>query len=443
MSRREKLLKYFSEQKAENDVLTREGIEKFRKGTADITIECDGALPDDITVCAEQKTHEFRFGANIFMLDEFETEEKNIIYRKKFPELFNLATVPFYWNTLEPVEGKPRYEKNSPKIYRRPSPDLCVEYCRENGIEPKCHCLNYDSQTPEWLAGMSVTEIKEKLEKRFSEIASRYKDVIPSFEVTNETLQYTHKTPFFNEDDFLEWSYLTADKYFPENRLIINDYNVWDPTANHTRNYYYMQIERLLRTVPHLDSIGFQFHSMFTPEDEEKIAAERYNPQKLRTLMNLFARFGKAEQITEMTIPAHGSSAEEEDLQAEVLTNVYKIFFSHPAMEAIIYWNLADGYGYVPGDTSRGRIGDMTCGENVYYGGLLRFDMSEKPAYKALKNLINSEWHTSLRGKAEGGRFSFRGFFGDYDVTVFADNKAVKKTVSLSKNGTGNFKIKI
>ena len=29
-------------------------------------------------------------------------------YRKKFAECFNLATLPFYWNSLEPKEGEHR-----------------------------------------------------------------------------------------------------------------------------------------------------------------------------------------------------------------------------------------------------------------------------------------------------------------------------------------------
>ena len=62
-----------------------------------------------------QKTHDFGYGANIFMLDEFETEEKNAEYRRVFGEYFNMATVPFYWDTLEPDEGHPRFAKDSNK----------------------------------------------------------------------------------------------------------------------------------------------------------------------------------------------------------------------------------------------------------------------------------------------------------------------------------------
>ena len=63
------------------------------------------------------------------MIDELETDDKNAEYKKRFKELFNLATIPFYWCDLEPEEGKLRFAKDSPKIYRRPAPDLCLEFC--------------------------------------------------------------------------------------------------------------------------------------------------------------------------------------------------------------------------------------------------------------------------------------------------------------------------
>ena len=212
MSRKETALKYFQEQSTATAQRVRHDIEQNRKGDAHLTLRsASGTLPADLTVEIRQTGHEFKFGANLFMLDEFESEEKNRIYREKFPEAFNLATVPFYWSDLEPEEGKPRYAADSPKIYRRPAPDLCVAYCKEKGIEPKCHCLNYDAFVPEWVRYRTVQEQKELLEKRFREIAARYADDLPSFEVTNETLQNC-KSAFFYEDDFLDWSYRMADR---------------------------------------------------------------------------------------------------------------------------------------------------------------------------------------------------------------------------------------
>ena len=242
------------------------------------------------------------------------------------------------------------------------------------------------------------------------------------------------------EDDFLEWSYFTADKYFPNNKLIINDYNIWDPSS-HNRNYYYMQIERLLRNgVTHLDTIGMQFHCFFPREAEEKQAVQKFNPRRLYELFDLFARFGKELQITEMTVPARSESEEDEQIQAELMENLYRVLFSHPAMNAIIYWNLVDGYAYLP---SGGEPGDMTKGENVYYGAFMRFDMTKKPVYHALDRLINKEWRTSETVAARGGRAEFRGFYGDYDVVVHAGGKEIKTKISTSKYKDNVFRIKI
>lgn len=430
MSRKDTALRYFNEQKEWFHTKAASGIELYRKGNAAFALKtADGtALPEDTTVEIRQVNHEFRFGANIFMLDEFECEEKNAVYREKFAELFNLATVPFYWKDLEPEQDKPRYAKDSPRIYRRPAPDLCVEYCKEKGIEPKCHCLNYDEWVPDWVRYLPVGEHKALLEKRFRELSERYAKDIPTWEVTNETIQNS-RSAFFYEDDFLDWSYRMADRYFPTNRLIINDYNIWFPNSFNNRNAYYMQIERLLRDgITHLDSIGMQFHSFFPLASEPKMAWERYNPETLYKLMDLYARFGLAEQITEMTIPAYGDDEENEYVQAELCKNVYTAFFSHPAMEAVIYWNLVDGYAaFAP-------QGDMKVGENVYYGGLLRFDMSEKPAFKMLKKLIHEDWNTSLTVGAPDGNISFRGFYGDYKITVHAGERTYTADYNFSKH---------
>ena len=94
MSRYDTVMKYFLEQKAENEKRTSENIEKYRKGNCELRFVFGDKVPSDATAVIRQKKHQFRFGANLFMLDEFETEEKNRIYREKFPELFNLATLP-------------------------------------------------------------------------------------------------------------------------------------------------------------------------------------------------------------------------------------------------------------------------------------------------------------------------------------------------------------
>ena len=441
MSYRDNLLKYFDENKDYMDARVSHGIEWYRKGAATLNfVENGSKKAGNITVEIKQKNHEFKYGANIFMLDEFENEEKNKLYREKFPAALNLATIPFYWSDLEPERGKPRYTADSPKIYRRPATDLCVDYCLENGIEPKCHCLNYDNFVPQWLSDATVAEHKKALEKRFRELAERYADKIPSWEVTNETFNsnWHPQSKFYNEDDFVEWSFRMADRYFPNNKLIINDYELWHSRKPNVREPYFMQIESLKANgLHHLDSVGMQFHSFFPKEAVKDLAKIRYNPIHLYDVLDLYAKTGKRLQITEMTLSAYTDSDENEELQAQLLKNIYSVFFSHPAMEAIIYWNLADGYAaFAP-------HGDMTVGENVYRGGLLRFDMTEKPAFKMLKYLFNELWHTETTLSTNNGELSFRGFFGDYDLLIHVDGKTIPHRISLSRDKLNQFDISL
>lgn len=246
------------------------------------------------------------------MLDEIpDDKQKNETYKEKLKDLFNLATVPFYWDATEPEEGKTRYAKDSEKIYRRPPADLCVEFCKENGIEPREHALCYDHFFPQWLKGKPDEVVKEHLEKRMQEVSTRYAEKIPI-------------------------------------------------------------------------------------------------------------------QITEVTIPAYTQEEEDEISQADVIEKLYSLWFSYPNVEQIVYWNLPDGYAAFT------TPGNMAEGENYYRGGLLRFDMSEKPAYKRLKRLIKEVWTTDEELTAnENGEVSFLGFYGEYEVT--AGGKTY--TVNFDKDG--------
>lgn len=130
-----------------------------------------------------------------------------------------------------------------------------------------------------------------------------------------------------------------------------------------------------------------------------------------------FARHGKPLHFTETTFLSGkegwelrqkdpgfdwASTPEGEERQAENAERFYTLLFSHPAVEAIVWWDFSD--------------------QGAWQGapaGLLRSDMTPKPAYERLKRLIKGEWWTRLDAKVEqDGRVRFRGFYGDYRVTV-------------------------
>lgn len=420
---REQVLELFNNDKSW-EVRAEEGIEKYRKG--DMTVLLKDFPNTEVKV--KQVSHEFRYGANIFMLDELETEEKNNLYKKHFAETFNMATLPFYWDATEPEKSKTRYNKDSEKLYRRPPIDLCIEFCQKHNIEPREHALCYEHFFPKWLENATVAEVKEALENRFKEISERYKDKINTIEITNEHGWPKGNTAFYKEPDFISWCYKKADEYFSKNQIVINEWSgaSWANSSCGKFDTYYSLIDDSLKNGARIDAIGLQFHAFFKREDEYKETRPYYSPENLYKQMDLYSEFNRPLQITEVTIPAYSQNEEDENIQAELIRNLYKIWFSHENVEQIMYWNLVDGYAaFAP-------QGDMTSGENYYHGGLLRFDMTPKPAYYVIKNLFEKEWRTEATLKTDkNGKITFRGFYGDYEVTV--NGKTFKKSFLKNK----------
>ena len=440
MCERRKVLELFEQQKAYTEKRVQEGIETYRKTDAVITLKDRKGNPvKNATVTVKQKSHAFKYGANLFMLDELETKEKNDLYKKHMRSFGNMATLPFYWDATEPEQGKTRYDKDSEKLYRRPPIDLCVEFCQANGIEPREHALAYENFFPKWLYDASVEEIKTALEKRYAEISQRYADKIPTIEVTNEMEWAKGKTAFYDEADYVLWCFRLAEKYFPNNQLVINEHtsSCWADRCRATDKYY-AYIEANMLKGARIDAIGMQYHMFNKAEDEYKNTRYTYDPINLYKHMDLYSNFGKPLQVTEVTIPAYSNAPEDEALQAEIIENLYSIWFSHPNMEQIIYWNLPDGYAHAA------KPGDMTKGENYYYGGLFRFDMTPKPAYYTIKNLFEKKWHTEAEITSDSdGMASFKGFYGKYDVDLEIDGKKTVKEINLSKKSEKKFEIVI
>ena len=442
--KRELYMKAYNEHKDEVDARIAEGIEKNRKGWCKVRLTDENGKPlSGKKIKLTQKTHDFKYGANIFMLDEFKDEADNAEYRRFFKEYFNLATVPFYWKDLEPTEGKPRYDKDSEKVYRRPAPELCMEYCEENGITPKLHCLVYESWTPDWLIKLPLDEVKKKYEERFRQISERFSGRMLEFEVINELLceqQWNHKTALSEERDIVEWSFNTARKYFPNETLVINEGNpIQDLARLDYRHPYFMMIENALLKGVQIDKIGLQNHlftgiSAHTPEEYDNSVrwdVKMNNPMTHFKGLDIIAELGLPLEFTEVTVPTFGDTEEDEELQADMLKLWYSVWFSHPAVDTIVYWNTVDGSAYA---------GNSNWNENKCRGGLFHHDLTPKKSALMLKRLFGEIWHTDLELTTDkNGYVEFRGFYGDYTV----ETDEAKFEIGLHKNEGNSFELSL
>jgi GH35 family endo-1,4-beta-xylanase len=399
-----------------------ENIEAHRKADGVVTVTAAGGRPvAGARVRAVQTSHEFLFGANAFMVGGFDTPEKNAAYEAAFARLCNFATVPFYWSDLEPREGHVRFTKDSEPIFRRPPPDLVVEFGRRHGLTLKGHPLIWHSWYPTWLP-KDEAKVAELASKRFAQIAERYAASIRVWDVVNEALAFKGGRVMPMGKDYLAWSFGEAARRFrPDNHLMINE-TTGNAHGGQGKNApYYRQIRGLLDRGLRVDGIGFQFHLFGTGTYERLLEAKLYPPKQLLDTYTLYGDFDKPLWVTEITIPQHpGPEGEAE--QAEVVANLYRLWFSAPRMAGITWWNLADG--------------TAVKGEDSYRGGLLNEALQPKPAYQALDRLINQAWKTQAEGRTDGqGRFAFRGFCGRYAVTVESPDGKAEVEMTVTKTG--------
>jgi len=365
-------------EKREREALERAAAsaEEVRKGDAVVTVlDASGRPVAGARVRAEQTRHDFLFGCNIYMFDKFRTKRDNEEYKRRFAELFNYATLGFYWRWYERERGKPNY----------PYTDKVVEWCLAHGIRMKGHPLLWATRAgiPRWSDGQPPPEVRKR---RVQEIIRRYRGKIEFWEVLNE--------PAHARGLKVEECYPWAREADPNAVLIINDYHVM---ADGYPRFFHLLKRAIEEGVP-FDGIGIQAHEPRTM---------RFPLDRCWKILDHYATLGKQLHITEFTPTSGGQPITgsykrgrwDEATQAEWAEKFYRLCFGHPAVVAITWWDLCDRGSWLKG------------------GGLLRADLSPKPAYEALYRLIHKEWHTSANGKTDrDGVFRFRGYYGRYRV---------------------------
>ncbi len=409
-------------------------IEKYRKGDFAIKITENGEPLNGARVSYKMKKIDFEFGCNIFMVDQYDDAERQNTYYEQWKRLFNTAVVPLYWEGTEPEKGRLRYSKDVPNdIYRRPAADRVVEYCKENGLGMKGHPLFWHEFIPKWLPD-DWDELLALIEKRFKEISERYSEDISVFDCVNEPgriwdMTYEHRTDGYKmvtpPAGYLEQVFALGKKYFPNNTLILNE-AVGSAVCEFKGIYgsYYQLVKRLLSEGLKIDRLGIQCHCSDNPYFQNV-----YNARRLYGVMDGYSELGCPIVLSEI-----GLSCDDEELQAEAVEQLYKICFSVDKMSGIFWWNLDDD-GII---TTKNRSGAL--GENLPSAGLCRMGR-EKAAYKTLDRLINREWTTSGCTETENGAASFKGFYGDYEITV--EKGGVRKVfdVSFAKGASREFEL--
>jgi len=358
---------------------------------ARITVTARDAVGKPLAGCRVrlvQETSEFLLGCNAFGLFSGANDHQEK-YRSVFAALFNYATLPFYLGSYE----KERGVKQSVQLERM------ARWCRERWIAVKGHPLVWHEVWPAW--GPKDAETARAMsEARIREIVSWFAGLVDRWDVVNEATvadRFENGVGAWAKRDgaaamvgeCLSW----ARQAGPRASLLYNDYNV-SPE-------FEAIVEALKRQGSPFDAIGIQSH----------MHAEEWTLEKAWTVCETYARFGLPLHFTELTVVSgeHGwlktapwpTTPEGEKRQAEYVEKLYTVLFSHPAVAAVTWWDMQDG---------------------AWQGapaGLVRADISPKPAYERLCELFLRKWRTAVEvTSGPDGSVFVDGFRGTYSISA-------------------------
>lgn len=355
-----------------------------------------------------QTKHAFLFGTAAFDLVPLANGqyqgvelEQAVQRAEKLVDLFNAATLPFYWARFEPVRGQPMTTEVQ----------NAARWCLERGLRTKGHPLCWHTLTADWLLDMDTEAILQEQTARVRREVRAFRGLIDMWDVINEAVIM----PIFDKYDngitrlcrqlgripTIKAMFDAARQENPSATLLLNDFDI-SPA-------YDILVEGCLEAGIQIDVIGIQSH----------MHQGYWGVEKTLEVLDHFSRFNLPIHFTETTLVSGNlmppeivdlndyqveewpTTPEGEERQAREVIQHYTTLFAHPLVESITWWDMVDGHWLnAP-------------------AGLLRKDGSGKPAYEELLKLIKGEWWLAPTSFTtdESGSLRFSGFPGDYELT--------------------------
>lgn len=373
-----------------------------RQKDVELFVLKDGKPVENAGVSVRMKKHQFLFGAVSYAHGTLQHPGKEERFTELFTRLFNYTMVPFHWSWYEPEREK----------YNEPYTGNLVKWAQENGLKKKLHALIWHELCPDWVTDENV---EQEYIRRIQYLMARYGDSFDFFDLANET---TVNDRFDNPVsrwvkrkgpiEMMKFGTKLVRAWKPDAKLLFGDWNV------HGEDYFEF-LHKMRESGVDIDIIGMQSH----------MHRDLWTQEETLRVMDRASEFGwpihfpecsvcSGKPIGEMSYGAgavNHFSETEDDLfwQADFTKNFYTIVFSHPAVEALSWFDFTD-HRWLNAPA-----------------GLVDDDLNPKPVYGALYDLIHREWHSDADlTTGPNGSCKTRLFCGNYDITVRADNQLVR-----------------
>ena len=294
----------------------------------------------------------FKIGVALNKFNVAEASQQALIVKE-----FNSVTAE---NDMKPVSVHP-----AEGVWNWGAADSIANFCRQNGIKMRGHCLCWHSQFSDWMfkdkKGRPVKKevFYERLREHIHTVVNRYKDVVYCWDVVNEAItdhvQWTagqEGTPYRESqhwklcgDEFIAKAFQFAHEADPGALLFYNDYNESEPGK---RDRIYNMVKKMQEAGVPIHGIGMQGHyNIYGPSEEELDAAvtkyselvKHIHVTELDVRMNIEMggqlRFSKGEN---KPVAPYMQA-----LQNDQYNRIFRVFRKHKdVIDCVTFWNLSD-----------------------------------------------------------------------------------------------------
>jgi GH35 family endo-1,4-beta-xylanase len=277
-----------------------------------------------------------------------------------------------YWNGVTSENGCKWGSIESVRdVMNWSTADKAYNHARDHHLAFRYHVLAWGSQYPSWIKTLGPADFQAEMEEYIAAVAERY-PLIDQVEVLNENMylntwndeEHAEGTPYFREGlggpgetgyDWAIWLFKKARHYFPNAKLVINDFELETNSAG--RNEI-LDLVKVLRDSGLIDGFGTQAHYF---------NVDGLNASTLQNALNGMAQSGLPIYVTEYDLKGKTTT---EASQLTSYQTSFPVYWNHPAVAGITFWGYVEGSCWSTGT------------------GILNSDGSERSAMTWLKSYV-------------------------------------------------------
>jgi GH35 family endo-1,4-beta-xylanase len=385
-------------------------IEKHRKGDLTVVVtDAAGEPVPDATVEVRMTRHAFLWGSIIQPEYQFGDTAEAAKARRVFLANFNAITENFKWPAWD-GRGFRGSDKSTvaARLNWAAKHNLPV-----HGHTPLWHKFGTMPFNPD---RHSKDEIRQGIMDFLEEVLTYpgVREGVDSWDAINHPFIFSGVWRHIGKDVILE-EMRKYEQLVPEHTLFINEGNVLTSPGRYHQHMLDL-VDWIMENDAPLDGIGFMGH--FAPEG---VTAPETLLQQFDDYVEVARKHGRDMElkITEFDMTADPTDPQQIALRDDYTRDFLITVFSHPAFNSLVQWGFWDGRHWREG------------------AGLYDKDWNLKSNGEIYRDLVFNQWWTKVNGRTDAkGRYTVRGFLGDYQVTVTQPSGEVRtKAISLPREG--------